>query len=668
MSPRFTAIIALLTATLFVAGCEDATSMPAQLENPAPDTSYRTGDSWLLAIYIAADNSLDRAASADLNELVRGGVPPNTEVLVLVDRAEHPAIPWASVDGLSEHSTAKWLRIDTAGLEELEDIGEVNMATPATLRGFAQRVEAHPAERKVVVLWDHGGGTVFAADKTATAGDGSLTAAEIAGAFQRDPDDASAGYFNVDILGFDACLMSSIEAMTEVGGIAPIFVGSAELEPARGWKYDALLDFMDARGDGLTPIELAGAMVNTYADSNAGPSGGLRTTMSAWRTNVRSLLDDYRDFMGALKELASQQESHEPLLEELYRIHLETTSYARRAGSTRNDTRRVDLGELLLNFETEEQNGDLVQSAHALHERLLSQRLYHRADGRSPNVAGLSVFFPLPKLPEDESALGADERALYAESSTVWEDLGWGELIEVLHDAREGSPLHTAAQLPQGALTVVADASSPGPGLVELDVGVQSDSLVTELEHVLLRELSDGRLVVIHDVDTALSGRGSLTDVVSFEMAAYGVGPIAGAVTETNLGLLLEAEGLRRVPVLLDEADALVFGMLYLGEANEITGLATVDAEGAWMHLDWNEVRAHPWQVSPLTFEHDMSVNTDHITAAQGFVLVMGDWVDVSDATIHTEALTKDDLHALVAASDITGNVRVEGLDLSLFL
>jgi hypothetical protein len=45
----------------------------------------------------------------------------------------------------------------------------------------------------------------------------------------------------VDLLGMDACLMSTLEVAYEVRGEAAIVVGSEETEPGAGWDYAALL-------------------------------------------------------------------------------------------------------------------------------------------------------------------------------------------------------------------------------------------------------------------------------------------------------------------------------------------------------------------------------------------------------------------------------------------
>ena len=44
-----------------------------------------TDERWTIGIYMAADNNLDRAATNDINEILRAGVPENVSALILVD-------------------------------------------------------------------------------------------------------------------------------------------------------------------------------------------------------------------------------------------------------------------------------------------------------------------------------------------------------------------------------------------------------------------------------------------------------------------------------------------------------------------------------------------------------------------------------------------------------
>ena len=46
---------------------------------------------------------------------------------------------------------------------------------------------------------------------------------------------------NIDIIGFDACLMGMVEVAYQLEGNADIILGSEELEPGDGWPYDTIL-------------------------------------------------------------------------------------------------------------------------------------------------------------------------------------------------------------------------------------------------------------------------------------------------------------------------------------------------------------------------------------------------------------------------------------------
>ncbi|HYP68623.1 MAG TPA: clostripain-related cysteine peptidase, partial [Thiobacillaceae bacterium] len=70
----------------------------------------------------------------------------------------------------------------------------------------------------------------------------------------------------IDIIGFDACLMSMLEVGYEIKGTADFTVGSQEEEPNNGWPYDRLLKALAAKPD-MSPADLARACVSSYLDS-----------------------------------------------------------------------------------------------------------------------------------------------------------------------------------------------------------------------------------------------------------------------------------------------------------------------------------------------------------------------------------------------------------------
>ena len=80
------------------------------------------------------------------------------------------------------------------------------MTDPAALSGFISWcANRYPANRNILVMWDHGGGSVsgFGSDETKK-DSGSMTLSSIAKALKN-------GGVKFDFVGFDACLMASVE-------------------------------------------------------------------------------------------------------------------------------------------------------------------------------------------------------------------------------------------------------------------------------------------------------------------------------------------------------------------------------------------------------------------------------------------------------------------------
>jgi len=334
-----------------------------------------TDESWVFGIYMAADNNLDRAATNDINEILRAGVPENVSALILVDRAELGEYgSFGTIEGLPPHSTAKWLRITGSTIEELEDLGEINMADPAIVRMFVERLTAEPADRHAAVFWDHGSSFTFGSDDSAPFSR-AMDVSEIAAEFKIDPEDETSGYETVDLIGFDACLMSSVEALSEFTRVTPLYVASAKLEPGDGWNYTAIFDFM-GRNAALTPADLAGAIVDGYADyysQNPGRAGGLAVTQAAWSTETAAVEAAIDALAQAYEAASGDDAGNYNMISDLYSAHAESTFYNRRTDNPAETTSWIDAGQFLANHT--EAGGAEVKAAAAQRAPAATARL-----------------------------------------------------------------------------------------------------------------------------------------------------------------------------------------------------------------------------------------------------------------------------------------------------
>jgi len=197
----------------------------------APVHAQNDSRKWTVMVYMDADNNLDLAGVNDIVEMEAVGSSSQVDIVVLFDR-------WHIMCGANGSAI---LHIE-AGTNTTIWGGwskdyELNMGDPETLTWFIDySFEHYPADRYALILWDHGGnweGVCW--DWTDS---DYLTMEEIKEALANSVID------NIDLLGFDACLMGSIEVAytVKLSGKASVMVASEDSIPWNGWPYDMILD------------------------------------------------------------------------------------------------------------------------------------------------------------------------------------------------------------------------------------------------------------------------------------------------------------------------------------------------------------------------------------------------------------------------------------------
>ena len=122
--------------------------------------------------------------------------------------------------------------------------GRKNMGDPQTLEDFVVTcMRTCPSERNMLVLWNHGAGSLgICFDEVFN--DDWLTLAGIQKALSGA--DAALGGLHLDMIGCDACLMATYELAVLASRYANYYVGSQELEPSSGWNYDGFLSVLNS--------------------------------------------------------------------------------------------------------------------------------------------------------------------------------------------------------------------------------------------------------------------------------------------------------------------------------------------------------------------------------------------------------------------------------------
>lgn len=256
------------------------------------------GESVTLMLYVCGSDleSESGMATADINEILYGGISDNVNIILQTGGAEE----WQN-SVIEADTVARW-QLTADGIEPLEEVGAVSMTDPETLSDFiSYAAQEYPADRYMLIMWDHGGGTLggFGYDENFP-DSGSMTLNKI--------DDAltDAGVY-FDFVGFDACLMATLETAFVLERHADYMIASQKEEPGTGWYYTDWISEL-CSNPGVKVEELAKKIIDDYKYITLKDSSDSELTLSVTDlTKLYLVVDRLDEFLSAAQsELDAQ--------------------------------------------------------------------------------------------------------------------------------------------------------------------------------------------------------------------------------------------------------------------------------------------------------------------------------------------------------------------------
>ncbi|MBN2392719.1 MAG: VCBS repeat-containing protein [Anaerolineae bacterium] len=260
-----------------------------------------TPASWTFLVYLNGDNDLDRWTDDAFNRLESAADNPNVNIVVLWDRNPNSGGPW---DAGTRHYKIKH---DTNLLEPANytegvdtwDDGELNLGDVQTLYWFVTWAQTkYPADHYFLSIVGHGGGWAPEIPPPMRHEDGWML-----GGSGLSWDDTNADYLStyelglafdsishVDVVFYDACLMSMLENAHEIQHAVDFLVASENLQYA-AMPYDYYVSAIT--GTTTTPANLVTAVANTYlASLPPGFSGSITALRLDGTGNVVTAVDN----------------------------------------------------------------------------------------------------------------------------------------------------------------------------------------------------------------------------------------------------------------------------------------------------------------------------------------------------------------------------------------
>jgi len=339
-------------------------------------------DTVTIMVYVCGTDLESRSgmATSDIKEMASAKLSDNVNVIIYTGGCK----AWKN-DVISS-SKNQIYQIKDGGLVCLEkDCGSDAMTKPATLTSFIQYCNKNfPANRNELILWDHGGGSISGYgydEKNSSAG--SMGLAGINTALQ------NAGV-KFDFIGFDTCLMATMENALMLTQYADYMIASEETEPGVGWYYTNWLTQF-SKNTSMPTIEVGKNIVDDFVDVCAMRCNGQKTTLSVvdLAELEKTIPEKLTAFSTSTKDLIQEKE---------YQV-VSDARYHTREFAQSSQIDQVDLVHLAQNMNTAEGKELVTVIKNAVK--------YNRTSTNMTNANGISIYFPYKKTSKVNQALSA---------------------------------------------------------------------------------------------------------------------------------------------------------------------------------------------------------------------------------------------------------------------
>ncbi len=527
--------LALLLTLL--SACAGESAKPTQ--QPAQQTEPQSGAAladWSVYWYLCGSDleSNGGFATTDLYELMEVALPENVKFVIQTGGSSY----WQN-DFVDAEKLQRFV-YSSEGMELVDEQPSASMGAAETLADFLSFAkENYPADKTAVVFWNHGGGSVGGAAFDELYGNDSLTLDELHSAFEA-VFALNAEAPPLELVGFDTCLMATVDVAATFADISHYLVASEETEPGNGWYYSQWGDAL-ASDPAMDGAALGTAICDAYYYGCELAGTQENTTLSVTDlTRLEPLLASYESF--GQEALAAACENP-AFFAHFGRAAAGSENYG---GNTREQgyTNMVDLGHLA------RQSAQLLPSSAGVLNALDACVLYQVKGQYRQEATGLSCYYSFNGDTEDldgyiSQGTGDAFKYFYTYELTgglddsgmsYISDLSVGELPEV----------KTLASMDWDGMPLTLD----GDGTTSLTLGAEAYDILERIGFSLYRIDEENDLILLLGTDNDMNAdweNGVFSD--NFR----GVwGSINGALVYMELSYEGDDYNLYSVPILLN--------------------------------------------------------------------------------------------------------------------
>lgn len=358
----------------------------------SPSATGNTKDNeydWTLLVYLCGTDleSNYGAASTDLFEAISAEYSENVRIVYQTGGTSQ----WAA--GISNEKIQRYENVE-GDISLVEELPSESMGNADNLASFvAWGLEKYPADKTGLIFWNHGSGSINGVCFDELYDKDSLSLKEIDSALNSVYDSMTDKF---EFIGFDACLMSTLETANILVPYAKYMFASEETEPGGGWNYTDIMNFL-AENPEADGAELGKMQCESYYQHCIDNGDSEGTTFAI--TDLSKLDELLVSFNNTAKEIYESESSAD-----IIRAIQKADNFG---GNNRNEgyTNMVDLKGLLNSA------APYISNAEDTLEKLDSAVISVVNGPQHEGAGGLSLYYPL-------SVQGSDELSTFADVCT----------------------------------------------------------------------------------------------------------------------------------------------------------------------------------------------------------------------------------------------------------
>lgn len=392
MRRKFLALlIALFMVATVLSACEEdevESSKESEIDNDSKyddsedseseKSAKNSSESWVFYWYICGSDleSENGCATLDLEELMSVELPENVKVVFETGGSSE----WYN-DLISSEKLTRGV-YSSEGLEIVEELPSANMGSAETLSDFLSFCNKnYPADKRGVLFWNHGGGSVSGLAFDELYNFDALQLSELSYTFEEQ--DTGDKY---ELVGFDSCLMATIDVADTFDEYANYMVASEEMEPGCGWSYDIFFEALTEKPS-MDGAELGRIICDSFYTGceDIGQEDGVTLSVIDL-SEVKNLVEAYNAVGKEVLISAGEDEG--------YMTEFSRSAYSSENYGGNNDfegyTNMVDMGDLVRNA----MNDELLSERGTELLEALDQAIVYKINGDlREKSSGLSCYY-----------------------------------------------------------------------------------------------------------------------------------------------------------------------------------------------------------------------------------------------------------------------------------